>query len=88
MSTPPRRRPVGKPPKVVTDPLRAEELSVEMRRAEIALRETSARRVHLALEAYEVGMTIEAIGSLLGVSHTAVSKWVRAARDDGGITEV
>lgn len=52
-----------------------------MRDAERVLRETSEERVRLALEAYEEGLTMDAIGQALGVSDRAVGKWIRAAQE-------
>jgi len=79
--TPPRR--VGKPRKVVSDEARAEELLEELRQAEMTLRETTTLRMQLALQAHDIGLTTTKIGEAVGVSQTAVSKWVRAAREMG-----
>lgn len=54
-----------------------------MRAAERVLRETTEERVRLALEAYDEGLTLDAIGEALGVSNVAVGRWVRAAKDQG-----
>ena len=63
------------------DQARADALLDAMRTAERVLRETTEERVRLALEAYEEGLTLDAIGEALGVSNVAVGKWVRAAKD-------
>ena len=80
MTIPPPRRPVGKPPKIVKDEVRAAELMEEMRQADAQIREATQRRLHLAHEANELGMTVVKIGEAVGVSGVAVSKWIRAAR--------
>ncbi|WP_022904500.1 helix-turn-helix domain-containing protein [Curtobacterium sp. B8] len=77
--TPPRR--IGKPRRTVTDEARAEQLLEELRQAEVLIREATARRRELALEAHTIGLTTTKIGEAVGVSQTAVSKWVRAARE-------
>lgn len=81
MSTSTTGRRIGRPPKVVKDQARADALLDAMRTAERVLRETTEERVRLALEAYEEGLTLDAIGEALGVSNVAVGKWVRAAKD-------
>lgn len=63
------------------DQARADALLDAMRTAERVFRETTEERVRLALEGYEEGLTLDAIGEALGVSNVAVGKWVRAARD-------
>lgn len=78
-STPGRR--IGRPPKLVKDQARADALLDSMRTAERVLRETTEERVRLALEAYEEGLTLDAIGEALGVSDRAVGKWIRAAKE-------
>jgi DNA-binding transcriptional regulator LsrR (DeoR family) len=65
----------------VKDQARADALLDAMRTAERVLRETTEERVRLALEGYEEGLTLDAIGEALGVSNVAVGKWVRAAKD-------
>lgn len=72
------RRP-GKPRRVVTDQVRAEQLLDELRAVEVALREASERRVQLAVEAHGIGLTTTKIAEAVGVSQPAVSNWVRAA---------
>jgi DNA-directed RNA polymerase specialized sigma24 family protein len=78
----PDRRPVGKPPKTVTDEARAEELLNEMRRAGETIQTETQRRLRLALEANELGVTTTKIGDALGFSHATVSSWIRSARRD------
>lgn len=82
MSTPNPARRTGRPPKTVTDQVRADALVEAMQRAEKVLRETSEERVLLAREAYETGLTLHAIAEALGVSHVAVGNWIRAAKQD------
>ncbi|WP_167046691.1 hypothetical protein [Salinibacterium sp. ZJ454] len=65
----------------MSDEARAAELLEELRMAELQIRELTERRLHLALEANEIGLTTTKIGEGVGVSQTAVSKWVRAARE-------
>jgi response regulator of citrate/malate metabolism len=72
---------MGRPPKLVKDQARAEALLDAMRTAERVLRETTEERVRLALEAYDEGLTLDAIGEALGVSNVAVGRWVRAANN-------
>lgn len=81
MSTSMSGRRIGRPPKLVKDQARADALLDAMRTAEQVLRETTEERIRLALEAYEEGLTLDAIGEALGVSNVAVGKWVRAAKD-------
>jgi hypothetical protein len=80
-SSPSPRRPIGAPPKVVKDEARAAELMAGIRSADAQIREATQRRLHLAREANELGMTVAKIGEAVGVSGVSVSKWIRAARD-------
>jgi len=82
----PERRP-GRPPKRVRDDARAATLLTAMRDAERVLRETSEERVRLALEAYDTGLTLNAIAEALGVSHVAVGNWIRAAKQNASSHE-
>lgn len=87
MSKPTPARRTGRPPKTVTDQVRADALMEAMRRAEKVLRETNEERVRLAREAYDTGLTMNAIAEALGVSHVAVSNWIRAAKQDASSHE-
>lgn len=77
--SPPRR--MGKPRRRVSDEARAVELLAEIGAAEFQIREATARRQELAREAHDIGLTMARIGEAAGVSHMAVSKWLRS---DGG----
>lgn len=81
MNATPPRRPVGKPPKVVTDEVRAAEIVEEMRRAGEEIQNAIDHRLRLALEANELGLTTTKMGEALGFSPAAVAKWVRTARE-------
>jgi hypothetical protein len=81
MTDPPKRRPVGAPPKVVTDEARAAKVMEELRAADYDIREATRRRLLLAHEANELGVTMSKIGNAVGVSDVAVSKWIKAARE-------
>lgn len=79
MSTPSPDRRIGRPPKPVTDQPRADTLLRAMKRTEQQFRETHEERIRLARQAYETGLTMEAIATALGVSDRTVSNWIRAA---------
>ncbi|WP_440215170.1 helix-turn-helix domain-containing protein [Curtobacterium sp. SAFR-003] len=79
MSTPIPGRRIGRPPRIVKDQARADSLLRALERAERLFRETNEERVRLALQAYETGLTMEAIARVLGVSERTVSNWIRAA---------
>lgn len=64
----------------MSDEVRAAELLEELRVAELQIRELTERRLHLMLEASEIGLTTSKIGEAVGASQTAVSRWVRSAR--------
>lgn len=81
MTSSPSRRPLGAPPKVVTDEARAAEVMSQLRAADDEIREATRRRLLLAREANDLGLTMTKIGSALGVSNVAVSNWIRAARE-------
>lgn len=70
---------MGRPPKAVKDQAQADTLLRAMERAERLFRETNEERVRLALQAYETGLTMDAIAQALGVSDRTVSNWIRTA---------
>lgn len=76
---PSRRK--SSPRKIVSDEKRASELLQELREAEVLIRQTTERRSRLMVEAADVGLTTTKIGDAVGASAMAVSRWVRAARD-------
>lgn len=78
----PPRRPIGKPPKVVTDEALAAELTKELQAAQAAMREADRQRKQLALRLSDLGMTVLQIGATIDLSGVAVSKWIRAAREE------
>jgi len=75
--TPPRAR---KPRKVVSEVERVDALMDELRAGEELIQTAMRRRLDLALEANELGMTTTRIAEAVGVSQTSVSNWVRAAK--------
>jgi DNA-directed RNA polymerase specialized sigma24 family protein len=77
--TPPKR--IGRPRKHVTDEVRAEAILDELRQVETTIRESTARRRELAVEAHDLGLTTTKIGDAVGVSQTAVWKWVKSGRE-------
>lgn len=81
MTTPLPARRSRRPQKVVTDEVRAAELLEELRATESDMRRTSERRLQLVVEAANIGLTTRTIGDAVGASPMAVSRWVRAARD-------
>lgn len=87
MTTPLPPRRASKPRKVVSDAARAAEILDELRRAELDIREATERRLRLAIEASEIGLTTAKIGEAVGASQTAASKWIRSARDQTGTSQ-
>lgn len=83
MNTPLPSRRKRRPQKVVSDEARAAELLQQLREAELQIRRTMDRRLELMVEATDVGLTTAKIGDAVGASPAAVSRWVRAARDQG-----
>jgi len=81
MTTLPPARRTRKPRKVVSDDVRAAELLEELRLIERTIKDLNERRLQVMLEASEIGLTTTKIGEAIGASQTAVSKWVRVARE-------
>ena len=75
---PPRR--ARTPRKVVSNPVRAQEVMAALRESELELRRIEQERLKLILEASDLGVTSTKIGEAVGLSQTAVSKWLRNAR--------
>lgn len=75
---------IGRPKKQVSDQARAEILTEAMRDAARIMRESSKERRRVAVEAYGLGMTLDAIGEACEVSARAVSTWVHASREGSG----
>lgn len=81
MSTPAPKRRTRRPQKVVSDEVRAAALLEELREADSLIRDATERRMQLAMEASAIGLTTRKIGDAVGASPMAVSRWVRAARE-------
>lgn len=82
MSTPLPSRRKRRPQKVVSDEARAAQLLEELREADQLIRRTTERRLELVVEATSIGLTTRRIGDAAGASPMAVSRWIRAARDE------
>lgn len=80
MTTPLPPRRIGRPRKIVQDEARAAELLAELVDAEVKIRSLTDRRFNLVVEASELGVTVEKIGSTIGTSQSTVSKWIRSAK--------
>ena len=78
-STPARK--TRRPRKFVTDEARAAEILEELREEHERVLASTRRRLELAYEASELGLTTTKIGSAIGASQTTVAAWVRAGRD-------
>jgi len=80
MTTPAPQRRIGRPRKVVTDAVRAEQILEDLRALEHHIRESSDRRKQLMLEAAGLGVTVTKIGEATGTSPATVSQRLRSAR--------
>lgn len=70
-----------RPQKVATDPARADEVLAALRESELEIRRIEQQRRRLMVEASDLGLTTTKIGEAAGASQTAVSRWVREARE-------
>lgn len=63
------------------DEERAAEVIEQLRKENEQVHASMRRRVELAFEANELGLTTTKIGEAISASQTTVASWVRAGRD-------
>lgn len=71
------KKAMGKPRRVASDPERAAVLLREMEQLAAEAEAMGRRRLEMARELHGLGVTMSTIGAAAGVTHMAVSKWLR-----------